>query len=72
MPTLFSPLYTHEEKSSDKLPVYYQHTITYVNPIGGQIYSFATEVACDGNPAIFIALDPNGTGYYLLKPTPVK
>ena len=44
-----------------------------MDPLCRQAYSFATEIACDINPANMIALeDPDGIECYLLTPAPVK
>ena len=67
----FSPLYTHKEKYFDKIPIYYQVTIYYVDPLSRQTYLFASQIACDGNPANTIAVDPDGIETYLTA-TPVK
>ena len=67
-----SPFYTHKEKCSDRISIYYQDTIYYVDPISRQKHSFATEIACDSNPGKTIALELDGTDYYLLTPSPVK
>ena len=67
-----SPLYTNNNKCFDKIPIFYQDTVYYVDPISRQTYSFSTEISCDGNPANIIALDPDGNDYYLPHPNPSK
>ena len=50
-----SLLYTLKENCFDKLPIHYQDTICYVDPTSRQMYSFARQFTCVGNPAKIIA-----------------
>ena len=58
-----SPQYAHKEKCFDKILIYYEDKIYYIDPTSRQTYSFATEIICDGPPpANIIALDLDGDG----------
>ena len=52
--------------------MYRQNSTLLPRTFGRQTSSFVKEVSCDVNPAIVIALDPDGDDYYLLATTPVK
>ena len=68
-----SPLYTHDSQCFDKIPIYYQDDLYYVDPVSRQTYNFASTIPCDGNIANTFALDPDGSDtYYLLDPAPIK
>ena len=58
-----SPIYTHKENCIDKIPIHYQNTNYYVDPISRQTFSLATEVTCDGNVASINTLDPDGNDF---------
>ena len=64
--------YTHKENCFDKISIYYQDTIYYVDPVSRPTYSFATKTACESSPANSIALHPDGNDYNRSTPTPVK
>ena len=70
-PHHLSPLYIADQ-CYDKIPIFFEDTIFYVDPITRQTYDFATPIPCDNNPRNFIALDPDADEYYLLTPRPIK
>ena len=70
---IISHQYTLPKKNLwTKKPIYYRDTIYYIYPISRQTYPFATEIACDCNPANIVAIDTDGKDYCRLTPTPVK
>ena len=39
-----SPLYTHDSQCFDKIPIYYQDDLYYVDPVSRQTYNFASTI----------------------------
>ena len=66
-----SQLYTPEE-CYDKIPISYQDTVKFVDPITRQTFDYTTPIPFDDNPQIPIALDPDTNYYYYLTPRPIK
>ena len=55
----------------DRIPIYYQDTVTYIYPITTQNFIYATPISCDYNPQNVIALDLDTDEHYVLANQPV-
>ena len=45
------------DKSFDRIPLYYQDAVLYVDPITRQAIDYATPIACDNGPQKIMSLD---------------
>ena len=45
------------DKYFDRIPIYYQDTVIYLDPIRAQTFNYASPISCDNNPQKVIALD---------------
>ena len=68
-----SPLYK-TDRCFDCIPIHFEDTLMYVDPITRQTYDYATPIACDNNPRNIIELDLNSDdqNVYILGPEPIK
>ena len=69
-PQFLSPLY-EADRCFDCIPIYYQDTVKYINPITKQTSNFATPISCESNPKNVVAFYINIDEHYLLTPKPV-
>ena len=52
------PSHLHEAESCfNRIPIYYQDTVMYIDPITRQTSNYATPISCDNNPQNVIDLD---------------
>ena len=72
-PHFLSPLYK-ADRSFDRIPIHFKDTLMHVDPITRKTYDYATPIACDTNPRIFIEVDPDSDDqdFYILGPEPIK
>ena len=72
-PHFLSPLYK-ADRCFDRIPIHFEDTLMYVDPITRQTYDYATLITCDNNPRSIIELDPDSDdqGFYILGSEPVK
>ena len=55
----------------DRIPIYYQDIVMYIDPITRQTFYYATPLSCDKNPQKVIALDFAKFKRFVLTPKPV-
>ena len=67
---LFFQILSQVDKCFDHIPVYYQDTREYIDPMTSQTFDFATPMSCK-KPQNVIALDPDDDEHYLLTRKPV-
>ena len=72
-PHFLSPLYI-ADRCCDRIPIHFNDTLMYVDPITRQTYDYATPITCDKNPNNIIELDPDSDDqdFYFLSPEPIK
>ena len=68
-----SPLYI-ADRCFDRIPIHFEDTLMYVDPITRQTYDYATPITCDNNPKNIIELDPDSDDqdFSILSPEPIK
>ena len=72
-PPFLSLLYK-ADRSFDRIPIHFNDTLMFVDPITRQIDDYATPIACDENPKnlIELDLDSNDQDFYIFGPEPIK
>ena len=73
-PHFLSPLYK-ADRCFERIPIQYEDTLMYVDPITRQTYDYGTPIPCDNNPRNIIELDPDTDDqqdFYILRPEPIK
>ena len=72
-PHLLSPLYT-DDRCFDCIPIHFNDTLMYVDPITKQTYDYATPIACENvsRNIIELILDSVDPDFYILGPEPTE
>ena len=72
-PLFLSPLYK-ADRCFDRIPIHFEDTLMYVDPITRRTYDYATPITCDNNPRnnIELDLDSDDQDFYILGPEPIK
>ena len=65
----FLSLLYESDKNCDCIPIHYQDTVMYIDPILRQTFNCAIPISFDNNPQNVIALDLDTDGDYVLTPT---
>ena len=67
-------LYTKLIDALTYIPIHFEDTLMYVDPITIQTYDYATPIACENNPKNTIELDPDSDDqiFYNLGPEPKR
>ena len=59
----------HEaDKSFDRIPIYYQDTVKYIDPITRQTFNYASSLSCDKYRQEVMALDLDAHEHCVLTP----
>ena len=72
-PHFLSPL-NKADRCFDCIPIHFEDTLLYVNPITRQTYDYGTAITCDNNPRNIIELYPDSDDqdFYILGTVPIK
>ena len=72
-PHFLSPLYI-TDRCFDKIPIHFEDTLMYVDPITRQTFDYATAITCEKTLKNIIEHDPDSDGqdFYILGPEIIK
>ena len=52
------------DKCFDRIAIYYQDTVMYIDPITRRTFNYDAPISCDNNPQIIIAIDPDNDEHH--------
>ena len=67
---LLSLLY-EADKCFDRIPIYYEGTVMFIDSLTRQTFIYATPISCDSNRQNVIALDLDTAEHFVLTPKPI-
>ena len=70
LPHFLSHLYETDERFG-RIPINYQETLMYLDPISKQTFKYSTPISCDNIPQNVMALNLDTDEHYVLTPKAV-